>query len=106
MDGVGHILVDDHGHAFLAVADLAAVDPDGFGVIDLRILVSSCLRGFEEGRRLTNTLKEGRMPAMKSVALAATGTKPDLMPGVVMFGVETPMGTHGAAKDDCVTVWF
>lgn len=49
-------------------------------------------------------LNEDRMPAMKSVALAATGTKPDLMPGVVILGVETPMGTQGAAKDDCVTV--
>lgn len=69
-------------------------------------MVSSCLLGFEEGGRLTITLKEGRMPAMKSVALAATGTKPDLMPGVVILGVETPMGTQGAAKEDCVTVWF
>lgn len=46
---------------------------------------------------------------MKSVALSATGTKPDLIPGasgVVAFGVEIPMGTQGAAKDDCVTVWF
>lgn len=38
VDWVGHVLVDDHGHAFLAVADLPAVDPDGFGVIDLGAL--------------------------------------------------------------------
>ena len=37
MDGVGHVLVDDHGHAFLAVAELAAVDPDGLCVVDLGI---------------------------------------------------------------------
>jgi hypothetical protein len=46
------------------------------------------------------------MPIMNSVSFAATGTKPDLMPGVVMLGVETLIGTQGAAKDDCVTVWF
>ena len=54
-------------------------------------------------------LKLERMPAMKFVSLAATGTKPDLIPGasgVVALGVETPMGTQGAAKEDCVTVWF
>lgn len=49
------------------------------------------------------------IPVMKSVAFEATGTKPDLMPGasgVVRLGDETPMGTHGAANEDCVTVWF
>jgi len=54
-------------------------------------------------------LKLERMPVRKFVALATTGTKPDLMPGasgVVAFGVEMPIGTQGAAKDDCVTVWF
>ncbi len=54
-------------------------------------------------------LKRDRMPEMKSVAFAATGTKPDLMPGasgVVALGVEMPIGTQGTAKDDCVTVWF
>jgi hypothetical protein len=35
VDWVAHILVDYHGHAFLTVADLAAVEPDWFGVVDL-----------------------------------------------------------------------
>lgn len=58
------------------------------------------------GTRLTITVKEERMPIMKEVSFAETGTKPDLMPGVVMLGVERLIGTQGAAKDDCVTVWF
>lgn len=73
-------------------------------------LRQSVLHGLvEEERRLTITLKLERMPDMKSDALAATGTKPDLMPGlsgVVALGVEMPIGTQGTAKDDCVTVWF
>ena len=35
VDGVGHVLIDDHGHALLAVARLPAVDPDGLGVVHL-----------------------------------------------------------------------
>ena len=87
------------------MADLAAVDPDGLCVIDLGIWLARAVGG-EQGRWLTITLKDARMPLMNSVSLAATGTKPDLMPGVVMLGVETLIGTQGAAKDDCVTVWF
>jgi hypothetical protein len=47
VDCVGHVLVDDHRHAFLAVADLAAVDPDGFCVVDLWDWLVGCLLGFE-----------------------------------------------------------
>jgi hypothetical protein len=49
---------------------------------------------------LTRTEKTGA-----DVASAATGMKPDFMPWVKEV-LETPMGTHGAANEDWVTVWF
>ena len=61
----------------------------------------------EYGEGLTIMVKLCLIPVMKSVAFEATGTKPDLMPGasgVVRLGDEMPMGTHGAANEDCVTV--